>query len=71
MTNDFDKEFTSIAVTRKTQARLKALGSKGESYEAVLKRLLVLAEGIDSVLGIQEHIDAVREQISQIEEDSA
>ncbi len=71
MTNDFDKEFTTIAVTRKTQARLKALGSKGESYEAVLKRLLDLAEGIDSVLGIQEHIDAVRKQLSEIEGDSA
>lgn len=40
MTNDFDKEFTSIAVTRKTQARLKALGKKGESYEAILIKML-------------------------------
>ncbi len=33
-------DFTTIAVTRKTQARLKSLGKKGESYEAILIKML-------------------------------
>ena len=34
-------EITRIPVSKETRATLKALGSKGESYDAVIRRLIL------------------------------
>ncbi len=44
-------EITTIKISKKTLNKIKKLGSMGESYEDVIKRLIKYAEGTDPVTG--------------------
>lgn len=43
---DVGKEITTIPLTKRTRDRLRALGRKGESYDALLNRLMDDADGV-------------------------
>jgi len=43
---DARRDLTTIPLTKKTRDRLRALGRKGESYDALLNRMMDKMEGV-------------------------
>ena len=43
---DAAREITTIPLTKRTRDRLRAIGRKGESYDALLNRMMDTMEGV-------------------------
>lgn len=57
-------ENTTVIVSKETRDALKAIGSKGETYDAVLRRLLQLKREYEETGGLKEftHIPDIEKE---------